>query len=64
MSRSQYARYAKQMPEVCDVIWNAAIDKAIIAVKDTLAHSYNADEKCFLVDKERVINNVRGLKHD
>ncbi len=64
MSKSEYARLSKQMPEVFKIIRSAALDEAIIAVKVTLAHSYNADEKCFLVDKERVINNVRGLKHE
>ncbi len=62
MSKSQYARYAKQMPEVCDVIWNAALDEAYSAVSDINPYASMSNESTSM--QESALQAIEALKHE
>ncbi len=61
MTKSQYARYAKQMPEVCDVIWNAALDEAYRAVEVINPYAIKSNESTSM--QESALQAIEAKKH-
>ncbi len=62
MSKSEYKRFAKQMPEVFKVIRDAALDEAYSAVSDINPYASMSNESTSM--QESALQAIEALKHD
>ncbi len=62
MSKSEYARLSKQMPEVFKIIRSAALDEAYRAVEVINPYAVNSNESTSM--KESALQAIEAKKHD
>ncbi len=62
MSKSEYKRFAAQMPEVFKVIRDAALDEAYRAVEVINPYAVNSNESTSM--KESALQAIEAKKHD